>query len=235
MKFFNVYLLFALMTPVWAAIGAGPSTPLTTGYPIDTYASLGSSFAQNAHLADLGWTEAQFNAFIDGLRATFRGRPVAMNEEAARLQAAVAGRIQNLVAHDALKYFADPARLEAYMKERVKELHLQRSDTGLAFGMIPASGGSRPGPEDTVVISFKATAADGQTELPTLTIDHRHMPVANLIPGLAEGVQMMNAGSSALFIVPPTLSYGDGEWPDGVEQGTPIIFTVTLHEIVGSN
>ena len=34
------------------------------------------------------------------------------------------------------------------------------------------------------------------------------------------------------FIVPPVLSYGDAAWPDGVERGTPIIFTATLHEVI---
>lgn len=207
---------------------AGPSS----GYSKETYASLGSSFAQNSKLAQLGWTDAQMDAFIEGLRATFHGRPLPFTAEAAQLQEAVGQRVQELIASESRAFFTDPARLEMYMKERVKQYRLQRSDSGLAFGLMAQRGGSRPGPEDTVVISLTAVAADAQTEIPGLKIENRRMHVSDLLPGLAEGVQMMAAGSTGMFVVPPALSYGDGAWPDGVERGTPIIFTVKLHEVV---
>lgn len=222
-------LFSAVSVPVF---GAEPSSKPANTYSNETYASLGSSFAQNSRLTDLGWTETQFEAFIQGLRATFEGHPLALTPEAEQLQAAVGKRVEELVAQEHRAYFSDPARLEAYMKQRVKELRLQRSDSGLAFGLMVRPGGSRPGPEDTVVLSLEAAAADGQTELPALKIDHRRMRVSDLLPGLAEGVQMMAADSSAMFIVPPALSYGDGAWPDGVERGAPIMFTVQLHEVI---
>jgi FKBP-type peptidyl-prolyl cis-trans isomerase len=225
-------LLLILLSVAPLVRGADAAVPPTAGYSIDTYASLGSSFAQNARLAELGWTERQFDAFIDGLRATFRGRPYAFSPDAQRLQADVGERVQQLMAHDMRTYFADPARLDAYMKQRAKELHLQLSDSGLAFGLMSRNGNSRPGPDETVVVTYQAVAADGQTELPGLSADHRRVRVDALLPGLAEGVQMMAAGGSAIFIVPPALSYGDGPWPAGVERGTPLIFTVVLHEIV---
>jgi FKBP-type peptidyl-prolyl cis-trans isomerase len=224
---FSAFLVPAFCEP--------PSPNQPNSYATETYASLGSSFAQNSRLAQLGWTDAQFDAFIDGLRATFHGRPLGLTAEAAQLQEAVGQRVQELVAQDHQTYYADPARLEAYMKQRAKDLRLQRSDSGLAFGLMPQPGGSRPGPEDTVVVSLEAAAADGQTEIPNLKIDHRRMRVADLLPGLAEGVQMMQAGSSGLFIVPPALSYGEGSWPDGVERGTPVLFTVKLHEVILNN
>lgn len=224
-------LLSVLLLAALPARAAEPALA-TAGYPIETYASLGSTFAQNARLADLGWDEKQFDAFVDGLRATFRGRPYAFSPDAQRLQAAVGQRVSELSAHDMRSYFADPGRLETYMKERTRELHLQRTESGLAFGLISRNGNSRPGPDDTVVVTYQAVAADGQTDLPGISADRRRVRVGELpLPGLVEGLQMMAAGGSALFIVPPDLSYGDGAWPAGVERGTPLIFTVVLHEI----
>lgn len=144
-------------------------------------------------------------------------------------------RVQELATEDFQGYFADPAKLELYMKQQAKQLRLQRSDSGLAFGLVTHAGGSRPGPEDSVVISLEAVAADGQTELPRLKIDRKRMRVSDLLPGLAEGVQMMTPGSSGMFIVPPSLSYGDGAWPDGVQRGTPLIFTLKMHDVIVAN
>lgn len=217
------------------AFGQDPGPTKTSGYSIDTYASLGSNFAQNSRLAQLGWSDAQFDAFVTGLRATFHGHPIGLSPDAVQLQEDIGQRVQELAAQDLRTFFADPRRLEAYMQQRAKELHLQRSDSGLAFGLLPQPGGSRPGPDDVVVISLNAATPDGQTELPSLKVDHRRMRVSDLLPGLAEGVQMMAAGSSGMFIVPPSLSYGETAWPVGVERGTPIIFTVQLHEVIVNN
>jgi FKBP-type peptidyl-prolyl cis-trans isomerase FkpA/FKBP-type peptidyl-prolyl cis-trans isomerase FklB len=233
----RVSLLLTLFSVATGSVFSGQPAPpnQTNSYSAETYASLGSSFAQNSRLTQLGWTENQFEAFIEGLRATFRGRPLAMTAEAQQLQESIGQRVQELVAQEHQTYYADPARLEAYMKQRAKELRLQRSDSGLAFALLPQPEGSRPGPDDAVVISLEAAAADGQTEIPNLKIDHRRMRVSDLLPGLAEGVQMMQPGSSGLYLVPPALSYGDGTWPAGVERGTPIMFTLKLHEIISNN
>jgi FKBP-type peptidyl-prolyl cis-trans isomerase len=49
-----------------------------------------------------------------------------------------------------------------------------------------------------------------------------------------EGLQMMSVESQARFILPPALSFGTHEWPEGVDQGTPLLFFVTLHEVSGA-
>jgi FKBP-type peptidyl-prolyl cis-trans isomerase len=55
--------------------------------------------------------------------------------------------------------------------------------------------------------------------------------VSDLLPGLAEGVQMMTSDSKGFFLVPPSLSFGTAHWPDGVAKNSPLIYRVTLHEI----
>jgi FKBP-type peptidyl-prolyl cis-trans isomerase len=224
-------LLLFVTAVLRGAEPAAPSPP-TAGFPREVYLSLGSNFAQQARLAQLGWSPGQFEAFLEGLRATFQGHPYATSDAARQLQLAVNQRVQELAKGDMRAYFADPKRLEEYMKTRARELKLQRSDTGLAFGLMAARGPFKPGPEDTVVVSYQAVAADGQTELPALTVDHKRVRVDQLMPGLAEGIQMLTAGGSGLFIVPPDLVPLDGRWPDGLEPGTPVIITLMLHEVV---
>ena len=229
--------IFALLGLIPFIHAAEPATPAVApgAYPLETYAVVGSSFAQSTRLADLDWTEEQFNAFLEGVRATLRGKPHPLDERARALLEETGRRLQQRAAPETLapqEFFADPARLEAYMKDMTKNFKLQRADSGLAFGLMPRGGGARPGPDDTVVVSYHAVAADAKTELPSLAVKQQRVRVAELLPGLAEVVQMMTVGSATMVILPPDLSYGAGEWPPGVVRGTPLIYTLVLHEVI---
>lgn len=57
--------------------------------------------------------------------------------------------------------------------------------------------------------------------------------VTDLLPGLAEGVQLLKPGGKALVYLPPQLSFGTGDWPDKVPRGMPLAFFLELHEVVG--
>jgi len=206
--------------------------PASAPPPLQAFAAVGSNFAQNTRLADLGWTDEQFDAFVEGLRATFRGRPYAFDQPAQQLHAAIGERLQALTQQaerDRLD-FSQPGRVEAYMKGAIKQFHLQTSDTGLAFAIMARGGAERPGPDDAVTLTCEVVAADLQTVLEALSFKEQPRKVSELLPGIAEGVQMMAPGSSALVVVPPDLAYGDGPWPAGIPRG-PLLATLTLHRI----
>jgi FKBP-type peptidyl-prolyl cis-trans isomerase len=211
--------------------------PAATDYPLTAYASVGSVFIKNARLAELGWNERQVEAFIEGVRATLQGQPPALDPLAQDLDSEIHQRLQQLVATERQArrdFFADPARLEAYMKGASKNLRMERTDSGLAYVFATISGGNgvRAAPEDSVVLSYQVTAADGQTELPQLNVTKKQFKVAELLPGLAEIVQTMAVGSTVLVILPPNLSYGTGEWPPTADPGVPLLFMVVLHQVI---
>ena len=120
------------------------------------------------------------------------------------------------------------------MKEMRKRFFLQQTDDGLGYRIEAGRGGPRPRPGDTVVITCIAAAADGKTNLPQLSSKRIRVRMADLLPGFVEGLQMMTVDAKAVLVMPPNLSFGAGEWPDGVERGTSLVFWVTLHEIVGA-
>jgi hypothetical protein len=95
------------------------------------------------------------------------------------------------------------------------------------------NGTARPGPDDTVVVTYEVVAADMQTELPRLGAKARRVRVSELPPGLAEGVQMLAADGTAMLVVPPDLAFADDAWPADVPRA-PLIFTVKLHEIIAA-
>jgi FKBP-type peptidyl-prolyl cis-trans isomerase len=219
-----------------AAASATPAPP-APAFPLSAFAAIGSSFAEGNHLPELGWSDAQIEAFIDGVRASFHGKGYAFDDDARRVSAEMGRRVQEIASRDMQQELAQPEQLKQYLKEVCKRLNLEQTDSGLCFGIQSAGKGNRPGPDDTVLISCVATAADGSTKLPQLSYEKKRVKVSSLLPGISEGIQMMTNTSQAIFVLPPALSFGTGEWPEGVAVGTPLIFQITLHEVVsaGSN
>lgn len=226
-----------LLLPAGIALAANPApAPTPAVYPLETFASLGSNFARDTGLNQLGWTEAQFNAFIDGVRATYRGQGYVFTDDANRLRTEVQEKLR--IASEKLEQaqldFSQPQRLQSYMKDAAKQYKLQFSDSGLAFTLVARNSNLHPGPDDSVVLSCESFAADRRTPVPALALKQQRTKVSALVPGLAEIVQMMSPDGSALVVLPPDLSFGAGPWPEGVPPGSPVICMLQLHEIVAA-
>jgi FKBP-type peptidyl-prolyl cis-trans isomerase len=244
-SFRNFLLALVLLDTVLA--GAEPSIPAPVAsvppdksapvYPLSAFAAIGSAFAEGNHLTELGWNDAQVAAFIDGIRASFQGKSYPFDDTAGKVSADMGRRIQEILAQAQQPKTVqayDPAHLEPTMKEVRERLGLQKADSGLAYRVEVGHSGPRPRPEDTVIFSCVATAIDGATPLPQLSVKRTRAKLKDLFPGFIEGLQMMTLESTAVFVLPPGLSFGEAEWPQGVERGAPIIFQVTLHEIISA-
>jgi len=232
---FATTVAFAAEPPVSSGQNsATPPDPLAAAY-----AAMGSSFAQSNHLDQLGWDEAKTTAFLDGMRAALQGKPYPFDAAAAQVTAETGRRLQAIAARGsqpaAQAVAPSSGRLEVFMKEAEKRLGLQRADNGLAYRVEVGRGGPRPRLADTVTFSCVATAGDGKTNLPALSAEKVTVEMSKLLPGFQQVLQMMTVGSVAVFVLPPTLSFGDGEWPAGVERGSPLIFQLTLQEVVSAD
>ena len=225
-------LFVAWLLSAATVLAAAPAAPL------DAYAAVGSSLVEDNRLARLGWSDAQVEAFLGGVRAAFRGEGRPVDAAAQALLNDIGRRLQEMEqaehrARFGAEAFARPGHLQTYLKEICKQYQLERSDSGLCYG-IKSGYGARPAFEDSVILSYKVTLADAQTEVPGLAMNRVKARVADLLPGLAEAVQMMTVDSAAMLVLPPELSYGDGEWPAGTERGTPLLYTVKLHEVIAA-
>lgn len=195
---------------------------------LEAYAAIGSAVAQKMRMSELNWNEARFNAFVSGLRAGRAGQSYPFNDAAQHLfdeinrRAVVPSAGQNQA----------PDQLEQYMHAAKESLMMQQTESGLLCHIVTSGGGPRPRPGDTIVLSFSAKASDGTTDLPQLACQNMRTKVADLLPGLAEGVQMMTLGTRAVLLVPPNLSFAGGQWPEGIDRGTPILFLVDLEDVI---
>ena len=227
---------FLIVGPLLGFVTVLAAQNTAASAPLDAYAAVGSSMVQDNRLAQLGWTDAQVEAFLSGVRAAFRGESRPVDAVAQSLLNDIGRRMQEMEQAERRRQFgaeafARPGYLQTYLKDISKQFQLERSDSGLCYG-IKAGYGARPAPEDTVVISYKVTQADATTEVPRLAANRQKTRVADLMPGLAEALQMMTVDSAAMLVLPPDLSFGAGEWPAGTERGTPLLFTVKLHEVI---
>lgn len=233
LKLIPIAALLATAASAQTPAAKMPAPPAASGaeFPRDTYATLGSTFASDMRLADLGWTSDQFDAFVEGMRAAYAGRPRAVDARAQLLHQRVEERLQALVAQEEQSRFNQAGSVDKFIREAAKKLRLEIADSGLAYAMAGDSG-NRPAPEDTVVLSYQVFAPDLQTEFPDLGRKEARVKIADLIPGLAEGVQMMTVSGSGMFIMPPELTFPADSWPEGVARGAPLAFVVKLHQIV---
>jgi FKBP-type peptidyl-prolyl cis-trans isomerase FklB len=234
------------MDPAVSAVQASPELPAADRkaaapaasrleYPLSAYSALGSSLEQTGHFGELGWNEAQFNAFLEGLRSAYQGKAFPMDESAQRLAAEVGRRISEISARDRPQAdWTQKAQMEAYFKDMERRLSLQVSASGLAYNVQPGKNGIRPRPGDTITVTVHATAADGTTKLPQLSVERMSVKMEGMMPGLMEGLQMMTVGAEAVFVIPPSLSFGDKPWPEGVQRGSPLVYWVTLHDVTGA-
>ncbi|MHC1481729.1 FKBP-type peptidyl-prolyl cis-trans isomerase N-terminal domain-containing protein [Frateuria aurantia] len=101
--------------------------------------------------------------------------------------------------------------------------------SGLQYQVITPGTGPRPGPNDTVEVNYSGAFIDGQ-----VFDDSAHhgngpasIPLANVIPGFREGLQLMQAGGHYKFFIPSSLAYGARPQPP-MQPNATLVFDVTL-------
>jgi FKBP-type peptidyl-prolyl cis-trans isomerase len=220
-----------------AEIDNGTKSAPQGDFPLTAYSAFGSSVGLGGHFGELGWSQDQFDAFTAGMRSAFKGKPFEVDDSARQLAAELSRKIKAIEAGAGEPQQTpafDPSRLVPFMKDASRRYHLQLSDSGLGYNVSPGRNGIRPRPADTVVISCNAVAFDGATKLPQLSSGRIRSRLDQMFPGFREGLQMMTVDSHAIFVLPPALTFGHGQWPDGVAPGSPIIFEVTLLEVIAA-
>jgi len=210
---------------------APPGAPVAATTPVPTwtrelapYAALGSFMAENNRIADLKWSEAQFAAFQQGFRASYEGRGLPLDEAATKLRDETSARVQTMVQTEQ----PDPVR-DYFRLLREKE-NVRATPSGLHYRITEEGAGGSPAATDTVVISYAARLPDGNA-IPAMGRARVKVAVRDLLPGLAEGVQLLKVGGKGLLYLPPALAFRDADWPAEVPRGVPLVFYVELHDI----
>ena len=208
--------------PVPAVVA--PMAPIWTR-ELAPYAALGSFMAENNRIPDLKWSAAQFAAFQEGFRSSYEGRGLPLDEPAVKLRDEISRRVQAMVEVER----PDPAK-EYFRLLREKEA-VKQTASGLHYRITEEGAGNHAQSGDTVVISYAARLPEGKS-LPQLSRARARVVVRDLLPGLAEGVQLLKVGGKGLIYVPAGLSFKEADWPPQLPPGAPLVFFVEMHDIL---
>ncbi|MES1168770.1 MAG: FKBP-type peptidyl-prolyl cis-trans isomerase, partial [Oleiharenicola lentus] len=189
------------------------------------YAALGSFMAENNRVPDLKWSPAQFAAFQEGFRSSYEGRGLPLDEPAAKLRDEINRRVQ------AMAEAERPDPVKDYFRFLREKEGVKQTASGLHYRITEEGTGNTPKAGDTVVISYAAGLPEGKS-VPPLSRTRARVVVRDLIPGLAEGVQLLKVGGKGLIYVPAALSFKEADWPAQLPPGVPLVFFVEMHDIV---
>lgn len=116
---------------------------------------------------------------------------------------------------------------EFLAKNKVAE-GVKTTASGLQYKInVPGSGPS-PKRDDVVVVHYKGTLIDGTEFDSSLKRETpAEFPLGGVIPGWAEGLQLMKKGGKATFFIPPQLGYGDRPRQQ-IPPNSVLIFEVEL-------
>jgi len=103
---------------------------------------------------------------------------------------------------------------------------------GLQYKIMKNGTGQKPGLTDTVTVHYAGTLIDG-TEFDSSykRNEPATFPVAGVIPGWTEALQLMPVGSTWELYIPANLAYGDQGAPPTIGPNQVLVFKVQLLDV----
>jgi len=117
-------------------------------------------------------------------------------------------------------------------------MQYQETPSGLQYRVIKEGTGPHPTSADIALIDYTGRLSDGKVFDSTQGKQPAPMPVSGVIPGFAEGLQLMQKGGSYRLRIPPDIGYGAEDRKDPatgtvvIPANSTLIFDVTLHEFM---
>ena len=185
----------------------------------------------------LGPAESRIDmdALMAGIRDGMNGAEpqLAQEEIQAALQALTEAVREEESARMAEAAETNRAEGETFLAENAAKDGIMVTASGLQYEVIREGEGPKPAATDQVSIHYKGTLLDG-TQFDS-SYD-RGQPstfgVGGVIPGVAEGLQLMSVGSHYRFFIPSDLGYGPQGTQGDIGPNATLIFEVEMLEII---
>jgi len=158
-------------------------------------------------------------------------KPTMSDAEAKQIHDAFMAKIQAKYQAEMIRVGAkNKADGDAFLAKNKTAPGVKTTASGLQYQVISQGTGARPGPNDTVQIDYTGTFVSG--EVFDASAKHNppgpaSIPLAGVIPGFKEGLQLMQVGGHYKLYIPSTLAYGSEPRPPMPPNAT-LIFDVTL-------
>jgi len=116
----------------------------------------------------------------------------------------------------------------SYLEENAQKEGVVVTNSGLQYRIIEEGNGSTPSLGDVVFVDYEGQLINGDTFIETEQLDYFPL-TENILPGLVEGIRIMDEGAVYEFVLPGELGYGDNPPPNtSINCGSVLIFTISL-------
>ena len=178
--------------------------------------------------------EVNLDTVVKAMRSQMAGEKVLLNDEQAQEIMEKFG--QKMQAKQIAKMMADAKANQEngdkFLAENGKKQGVVTTASGLQYQVLTAGKGAKPAASDGVKVHYKGTLMDG-TEFDSSykRKEPAVMPLQGVIPGWAEGLQLMPVGSKYKFWIPAKLAYGE-QAPPMIGPNQVLVFEVELQDII---
>lgn len=118
---------------------------------------------------------------------------------------------------------------EKFLAENAKKEGVKTTASGLQYEVLTEGKGAHPKATDTVTVHYKGTLLNGEEFDSSYAREQPvTFPLANVIPGWTEGVQLMTPGSKYKFYIPSALGYGERGAGVKIGPNETLVFEVEL-------
>ena len=213
------YLFFTLVC-LAPLTQAAPTTSTDAAH--DLAYSLGASLGERLHNEV---PELQIQALIEGLRAAYQGKPLALSnermEQILTLHQAQADAAQALPKTEA----ALGAERDFLLQEK-QQPHARELVEGIILTELKPGTGAKPDAHDSVYASYVGRLPDGTV------FDQSTQPqwfrLDSVIAGWRSALVQMPVGAKWRLAIPSALAYGADGAGDLIAPYTPLVFEVEL-------
>ena len=177
-----------------------------------------------------GDDEFDLNMLVQGLGDVILGREIAMSEE--EIEATMKAEQEKAMAEAKKIAEEAKARSEKFLEENRKKEGVKVTESGLQYRVITEGKGKSPTAEDTVVVNYRGTLSDG-TEFDSSYKRGKpaEFPLAGIIPGWKEVLQLMKEGDKWEVVLPPELGYGERGAGGRIGPNEALVFEIELLEV----
>jgi len=175
--------------------------------------------------------EMDYSSFTEGLKdAMEQGTALLDKDDALEI-------VQAAFENAMLKQAAElREKEENFLTKNAQNEAVITNPSGLQYMVLVKGDGPNPSSDDIVRVHYEGALIDGTVFDNSYNSEKgEEIPLDMVIPGWAEGIQLMNVGSKYRIYIPSRLAYGERGAGQIIPPYSTLVFTIELLEIINKN
>ncbi|WP_417855884.1 FKBP-type peptidyl-prolyl cis-trans isomerase [Acinetobacter equi] len=195
------------------------------------------SYALGYEVAQQTPPELDMNSFIKGVREGHAQEKPAYTEEELQkafeeFQQEIQKQQETISKEDEAKVKKAQKANTEFLKENAKKPSVKITASGLQYTVTKEGTGKTPKANSTVKVHYIGKLVDGTVFDSSIERGEPiEFPLDQVISGWTEGLQLMQEGGKATFVIPAELAYGKQGILGSIPPNSPLIFDVELLQV----